>query len=149
VSSALALATTTEELLHLGHQIEAEGSVRVQVQPQISGGHELLVGLRRDEQFGWMLAIGFGGVLAEIVNEVRILPAPANELACRAAVDTLFRGRWSTHHRGLGPANVRAAAALAARLSAIAIEFDGNELELNPVIVNNGTARAVDWVAAP
>lgn len=142
------LERATRELLAIGNDLAVGGETpRVQAQAQLAAGSEVLVGLRRDEEFGWMVIVGFGGVLTEIVAQVRILPAPADPAACRAAVRSLFGGRWVAHHRGLSGDDVDAVAELAARLSALAPRLDCTDLELNPVIVDKGIARAVDWVA--
>jgi acyl-CoA synthetase (NDP forming) len=147
IRTAGELVAAVEELLALARPAGAAG-VRVQVQPQERGGHEVLLGLRRDPRYGWMLALGFGGVLAEVVAEVRVLPAPAGEAACRRAVASLFTGRWVRHPRGLGTDGAHAVARLASHLSSLAPAMDCTELELNPVIVRGPRAVAVDWMAA-
>lgn len=151
------LASAVEELLA---QVRSGGgagpvpvtagpaSAVVQVQAQVRGGHEMLIGLRRDPRYGWMLAVGFGGILAEIVAEVRILPAPAGAAACRDAVASLFSGRWVHHRRGIGTEGAAAVADLAAHLSGLVPVLDCSELELNPVIVSGARVVAVDWMAA-
>lgn len=148
IASPDALERATRELLAVGASAASEGALpRVQVQPQLTGGHEVLVALRRDDTFGWMVVLGFGGILTEIVSQVRILPAGAGRPDFRAALGSLFDGRWVSHRRGLTVEDVEAVAELATQLSALAPSLDCTELELNPVIVKGGVARAVDWVA--
>jgi acetate---CoA ligase (ADP-forming) len=154
ICSAETLARTVDELLELASRrtsdadLAAEAQPKVQVQRQEPPGHEVLVGLRRDEQFGWMLAVGFGGVLTEVVGEVAVVPAPASPDTCIRMIRSLFDGRWVTHRRGLGERGAEALASLASRVSALAPSMDCTELELNPVIVREGRAVAVDWMAA-
>lgn len=148
------LARTVDELLEIASRESAgagagvDAPTKVQVQRQESPGHEVLVGLRRDEQFGWMLAVGFGGVLTEVIDEVAVVPAPASRDTCTRMIRSLFDGRWVTHRRGLGQRGTEALASLASEVSALSASMDCAELELNPVIVREGSAVAVDWMAA-
>ncbi len=153
VADLLDLATDTRgtegaSRKRAGDRDATSGGARVQVQRHVPARHETLIGLRRDDRFGWMLAIGYGGVLTEIVDEVAVVPAPASEATCGRMIGSLFGGRWVTHRRGLGKEGAAALAAVAATLSSLIGSIDCSELELNPVIVHEDSAIAVDWVAA-
>lgn len=148
--------------IHTAKQLEAEigdllasargagcrEPVAVQVQPHLVGSHELLVGMERDPQFGWLVVIGFGGVLAEIVDEVAVLLAPASVPSCERAIGQLFAGRLVTHRRGLRPGARRAVARVASSLSsAVGTRSELRSVELNPLLVRGDHVMAVDWAA--
>jgi succinyl-CoA synthetase beta subunit len=54
----------------------------VQISPMRRRGVELLVGVSRDPQWGLVLAVGLGGVLVEVLEDValRLLPVSAPEI---------------------------------------------------------------------
>lgn len=106
---------------------------------------ELLVGARRDEQFGAIVSVGLGGVAVELIGEVAIRPLPASRAD---VVDMLTRGRIGT---ALGGIRGRAAAdrkAVADLVLALADAFLANPeitaLESNPVFAYPDRAVAVD-----
>ena len=55
----------------------ARATIRgVLVQAMVAGGTEVIVGARRDPQFGVVVLVGLGGVLAEVLDDVVIRLAP-------------------------------------------------------------------------
>ncbi len=106
---------------------------------------EVLVGARRDPQFGPVLTVGMGGTAVEHVRDavVRILPIDARE--ARAAVEETVVGRLLTEPRGRAPGNVDALIDLMLRLGdCIMANPEIAEIELNPVFVSERGAIAVD-----
>lgn len=99
-------------------------------------GLELIVGARNDPDWGPVLLVGFGGVLAELLHDVRTIPANlsaadiAMELAGLKGAD-LFDGL-----RGEKALDVAAAASLVARVGRL-IRADTRilEIDVNPVVV--------------
>jgi acyl-CoA synthetase (NDP forming) len=118
------------------------------VQARAADGVELIVGVRRSEEFGPILVVGRGGVTAELDDDVsrRLLPLRAGaaaemlrELRCFPLLDG-FRGR--------PPADVTAAADAIESVAAFAIAL-GDRLEaveVNPLLVHPAGegATAVD-----
>jgi hypothetical protein len=101
-------------------------------------GVEMLAGVVADPGFGPQVSVGLGGILVELLRDIRMAPAPlaaaeADELVGRLAGAALLDG-W----RGAPAADRRAFADLAARLSRLAHDFADRilEIELNPVIVH-------------
>ncbi|MDP9481756.1 MAG: acetate--CoA ligase family protein, partial [Chloroflexota bacterium] len=68
---AAAVRAATGELLDLGRRagLDVRG---VLVEPMAGAGLELIVGMTRDALFGPALVVGFGGVLAELLDDVAI-----------------------------------------------------------------------------
>ncbi len=52
----------------------------VLVQPMLRGGIELILGVKRDEQFGHMIVFGLGGVLVEAIRAFTMRKAPISEI---------------------------------------------------------------------
>lgn len=115
------------------------------VQPMIRGGTELIVGCRWDAQFGPVVIIGSGGVLVEILDDVRMAVAPislahAQRLIARLRIAPVLAGA-----RGRPPADITALADTIAKLSALAAALGPRltELDINPLLVRNQGAGVI------
>jgi len=99
-------------------------------------GLELIVGAKNDKDWGPALLVGFGGVLAEAIGDVRLLPA-------RSSGGSNHGRALSTEKRGpaqglpwIAAVDVKAAAELINRLGAfICSEPAIQEIDINPVLV--------------
>lgn len=115
------------------------------VQEMIAGGQSVLVGIRRDPTFGPLMTVGLGGVLTELYADVahRLLPIErddADEMLRELRSFPLLDG-----YRGAAPVDRAALIDLMAGLSDFALAHPFiSELELNPVIVRQEGAVAVD-----
>jgi len=121
------------------------GALRLLVQEQVGPGVELLVGARRDETFGPVIAVGTGGVLAEVVRDVSLRLAPLDAAGARAMLREGARERLLAGPRGLPAADdaplVQTVLAVAALVCA---EPRVREIDLNPVVAAGADAVAVD-----
>ncbi|HSK52901.1 MAG TPA: acetate--CoA ligase family protein [Clostridia bacterium] len=115
------------------------------VEPMAAAGVELIVGMERDPQFGPVVLVGLGGVLAEAIDDttLRLAPVPARD--ARAMLGEL-RGAQLLHgYRGASPPDLDAVAALVTAVGELALgRPDIVELDLNPVIAGAGGAVVVD-----
>lgn len=50
---------------------------------------EVILGIRRDDQFGPVVVVGTGGVLTEVVRDVQVAPAPIDRATARGLVSRL------------------------------------------------------------
>ena len=99
-------------------------------------GLELIVGARNDPQWGPILLIGFGGVLAEAVNDVRLLPPDFSREAIEHELNQLRCSRLLYSFRGQPPRDIAAVADVVARivhLMRLAPEIQ--EIDINPLVV--------------
>jgi len=135
-------------------RIGGKGFRGVLATPMVRDGVELLVGLSRDPQFGPVVAVGLGGVHAEVLRDVALRVAPIDVAEGKAMLDEL-RGEAILHGvRGEAPRDLDAAARLVAGVSLLPFHYvDLAELDLNPVFLLEdglviGDARAVRRDAA-
>ena len=70
------------------------------VEPMAAPGVELILGLRRDPQFGPAVLVGLGGVLTEVLDDVAIRLAPLDAAAAGAMLDDLRGARLLGGVRG-------------------------------------------------
>ena len=119
--------------------------VPVLVQPFLTTGTELLVGVVQDPVFGPLVAFGPGGVLAELIGDAGLRLAPltrreAEELVLEGKAGRLVRG-----FRGAPEANADALVDLVVRLARLADDLpEVAELDLNPVLARPDGCCAVD-----
>jgi hypothetical protein len=120
---------------------------RVWIAPMVTrAGVEMLLGLVRDAQFGPLVAIGFGGVHVEALNDVVYGLPPFDAGTARRMLDRLRMRSLLYSPRHKPPLAVEEFCGIAARFSAMAAALADvlEEIDLNPVIVHAGGCVAVD-----
>jgi acyl-CoA synthetase (NDP forming) len=112
----------------------------------VARGTEMILGARRDPQFGPVVMLGFGGVLAEVMKDVAFALPPFDAATASRLLDKLDLRPLLDGVRGAPAADVEAFCKLAARFSAMvaALAHDVGEIDINPVIVTESNALAVD-----
>lgn len=107
---------------------------------------ELVVAIRQDQQFGWVLAIGSGGVFVELIGDVKHLLLPTNAKSMESALRSLKIGKLLSGFRGSKPANFELLSNQILRLcqQMQSLAPDITELEINPLFVYNDKIMAVD-----
>jgi acetyltransferase len=114
-------------------QANVEG---VLVQKMLDGGQELIVGVRRDPQFGPLILVGTGGIEVELRRDVAMGIAPltlrqAHQLLDGTEAAIRLRG-W----RGKPAADRPAVIEVMRRLAQLACDYpEIGELEINPLVV--------------
>ncbi|AHE52354.1 acetate--CoA ligase family protein [Sphingomonas sanxanigenens] len=99
-------------------------------------GTELIVGARNDPEWGPVILVGFGGVTAELLHDVRLLPVDLTADAIAAELRLLKQGALLDGYRGSPALDVEAVATLIAALGrALAGTPAIREVDLNPVVV--------------
>jgi acyl-CoA synthetase (NDP forming) len=109
-------------------------------------GVELILGARHDPQFGPVILIGFGGVLAEVTQDVVFALPPFDAVHARRCVDRLTLRKVLDGVRGKPKVDINAFCEMAARFSSMVIALGEvlDEIDVNPVIVNESGCVAVD-----
>ena len=107
---------------------------------------ELVVGIRRDPQFGLAMTVGSGGILVELVGDTvtLLLPAPPADIAL--ALERLRVARLLDGFRGKPAADKSAVVAALSSLAdyAIARADSVAEIEINPLFVYEHGVLAID-----
>ncbi len=120
---------------------DAEGCV---VQEYARGEAELFLGATHDPQFGPMVLVGAGGVLVEVLQDIRMAPAPLSRAQARAMIGALRIAPVLDGLRGR-PADTDAAAAALERLSWLAAELGPRlvTLDINPLVLRAAGQGAI------
>jgi len=103
---------------------------------QVTGGLEVIVGIKRDPVFGPVVLAGLGGVWTEVLHDAAVRLAPVDDEEALGMLGQLRSAPLLSGIRGSAPRDTRALAGLIARISLLAVEHpEIAELDLNPVSV--------------
>jgi acyl-CoA synthetase (NDP forming) len=119
---------------------------RVLLAPMAAAGVEMLLGVKRDPQFGPVVLFGFGGILAELTRDVAFALPPFDAAYARGKLDKLKLRPLLDGLRGKHAADIAAYCRMASDFSVMvdALRVDLLEVDVNPVIVGETSCIAVD-----
>ena len=123
-----------------------DGEVDVLIAPMVQGNRELIAGVVRDPQFGAMVMLGVGGILAEAIADVTFRPAPLSAADAADMIDGLATQRLLGEFRGEAAVDRTALTDVLVGLGRLADERDDvRSVDINPLIVAaDGSVVAVD-----
>lgn len=99
-------------------------------------GTELIVGARNDPDWGPVVLVGFGGVMAELFHDARLLSPDLSRDAIIAELHQLKSAALLRGFRGSPALDVEAAADIVAKIATlVAAEPRIAEIDVNPVVV--------------
>jgi acetate---CoA ligase (ADP-forming) len=108
----------------------------VLVEAMAPKGQEVIVGMKRDPQFGPLVMFGLGGIYVELFGDVAFCVAPMTEMDARKMILETKAGKLLAGMRGQKEADVEGVVDCILRLSQIAVDFpEIEELEVNPLLV--------------
>ena len=117
----------------------------VLVEPMITGGTEVIIGVRDDQMFGPLVVFGLGGVATEVLADHAARLAPLTEADADTLINSIRSAPLLHGHRGAPAADIPALRDVLMRVSRLADDLpEVTELDLNPVIARQLGAVAVD-----
>jgi acetyl coenzyme A synthetase (ADP forming)-like protein len=117
----------------------------VLIQPMISDGQEVIVGVVRDPQFGPVLMFGSGGVEVEGLKDVAFALAPLTLAEAKSLLSNTWAGRKLAGYRNVVAGDETAVLQTILRLGQLAADCPKlAEIEINPLRVLPTTALALD-----
>ncbi|XAH25514.1 acetate--CoA ligase family protein [Xylophilus sp. GW821-FHT01B05] len=107
----------------------------VLVAKQLSGGVECILGIQRDPVFGPVAMFGLGGIFVEVMKDVVLQQCPFGEDVAEKMIRSIKGAPLLLGARGKPPVDVKALAAMLARLSVFAHQAGPRlqSIDLNPV----------------
>ena len=114
--------------------VTLDGGLVEQMSPK---GLELMVGAKRDPEWGPVLLVGLGGIWVEALGDVRLLPVDADEVQIGEALNRLRSAKLLAGVRGAPPADTGAvieAVMSIGRLMRTMPEL--TEIDINPLVVH-------------
>lgn len=130
-----------KEMSYRFRNIELEGFIL----QKMYGGHYVIIGMKRDKQFGPVIVFGFGGIFVELIKDVSYRIAPVSIADAEEMIQEIKLYPALEGARNGIKANTKKLAEIIVKVSKMAMkEKDIHELDLNPIIVNQIEAVAVD-----
>jgi acyl-CoA synthetase (NDP forming) len=114
------------------------------VQQMAPSGHEIIVGLKKDAQFGHALMFGLGGIFVEVYKDVTFRVVPIDKSDALDMISEIKGYPILKGMRGRMPADIDAIARVLVSVSDMAEKENIIELDINPLIVSESRAVAVD-----
>jgi len=148
-AGAVLLGLATEAGVRSGYrQLAGRFGARlagVSVQPMITGGTEVLIGVKDDQMFGPLVVFGLGGVATEVLADHAARLAPLTEADADTLINSIRAAPLLHGHRGAPAADLAALRDVLLRVSRLTDDLpEIAELDLNPVIARPDSAVAVD-----
>ncbi len=141
---AVRLGIQAEDVAHVAADI---GTDEVLIEEMITGTvAELLIGVVRDPAHGFVLTLGAGGVLTELLRDTVSLLVPSSPDAIRTALSQLKIAPLLAGYRGQPPADMDAIINAVQAVQAYVMQNADTlgEVEINPLLCTPDTAVAVD-----
>lgn len=139
-------ATNKAEMVKMFYQMKRiKGVDGILVQEKING-KSLILGMKRDPQFGPVIMVGIGGIFTEILKDFVLRVAPISEGEALKMISELKGYDYLLGKRDKKPVNLREVAKVVAALSRLSLKEENmKEIDLNPVIADGKKAVAVDF----
>ena len=117
----------------------------VLVQPMITGGTEVIIGVVQEPVFGPLVVFGLGGVATEVLGDHAARLAPLTDTDADDLIHSIRAAPLLLGHRGQPAADIGAIRDALLRISRLADDLPQvTELDLNPVIARPDGVFAVD-----
>lgn len=141
------LKTAYEHIMSQVKQKQPDASIAgVTLQPMLKNTScELVIGAKKDKDFGPVILFGMGGVMTEVMGDRALALPPLNRLLARRMMEDTRIIKILKGFRGQKPVNLNLLEEVLIRLSHLVSDFSEiEELDMNPVFVDDTRALAVD-----
>ncbi|MGD9033467.1 MAG: acetate--CoA ligase family protein, partial [Desulfobacteraceae bacterium] len=117
----------------------------VKLQKMASEGIDVIVGGKRDKDFGAVLMVGLGGIYAEVFDDVAFRMAPVSNEDCLEMLKRLKSYKLFGGFRSGRPYDLDGLADIVMKFSNLLVDFPQiDEADLNPVrVYSDGTGASV------
>jgi acyl-CoA synthetase (NDP forming) len=113
--------------------------------PRTSGSFELIVGGKRDPQFGPVVLLGHGGIFVEVFGKTSLRMAPLSGREIEQMIEDLPGSEIFKGVRGRPPVDVEALKDAIGRVAHLMVEFpEISSIDINPLLVSDSGALCLD-----
>ncbi len=135
------------QILSSARQYKPDARIEgVTLQPYFSNpDYEILLGAKRDPNFGPVILFGMGGIYTEVLKDRSLGLPPMNRLLARRLMQETKAYALLQGYRSRPAADMQILEEMIIRLSQLLIDFPTiAELDMNPVLIKDGKPVAVD-----
>jgi acetate---CoA ligase (ADP-forming) len=135
LASEHAVRTAYEELYATGHATLGGAPDGILIQPMVTSGTEMLVGLTQDPMFGPLVAFGLGGTQVELFRDIAFRIAPLTDRDVDEMIRSIRGFPLLQGYRNTPAADLGALREALLKVSYLGAEIpELAELEFNPII---------------
>ena len=107
--------------------------------------YEIILGAKKDENFGSVILFGMGGTGVEIFKDFSIGLVPLNQTLARRLMEETEVYKMLRGYRGKPPADLRQLEQIIVNFSNLIADFpEIAEMDINPIAISDGKAYALD-----
>jgi acyl-CoA synthetase (NDP forming)/GNAT superfamily N-acetyltransferase len=115
------------------------------IQPMVTGGTEVIIGVVQEPVFGPLVVFGLGGIATDVIGDRSARLTPLTDTDAAALIRSIRAAPLLLGHRGSPAADLTALQDVLMRVSRLADDLPQvAELDLNPVIARPDGAHVVD-----
>ncbi|MCX5798043.1 MAG: bifunctional acetate--CoA ligase family protein/GNAT family N-acetyltransferase [Proteobacteria bacterium] len=107
--------------------------------------YEIILGTKRDKDFGSVILFGMGGIGTEIFKDISIGLPPLNQTLARRLMEETEVFKMLQGYRGKPPADIKQLEHILVSFSNLIVDFpEIAEMDINPIAISDGKAYALD-----
>ncbi len=107
--------------------------------------YELILGAKKDKDFGSVILFGMGGTTAEFIKDFSVGLPPLNQTLAKMLMQDTKVYKMLQGFRGKPPADFEGLEEILVNFSNLIIDFpEIAEIDINPLAISNGKASALD-----
>lgn len=115
------------------------------VQKMVKGGREVIIGMKKDLQFGNVIMFGLGGIYVEVFKDVAFKIAPITKKDAYEMIKSIKSFALLKGIRGEKMLDIDTLADTIVRFSQLSMDYPISEMEINPLKVFEKGCVAVDF----
>ncbi len=130
----------------VGRKVPKAHIIGVTVQKMLEKiDYELILGAKKDNDFGSIIVFGLGGISAEIMKSISIGLPPLNQTLARRLVEDSGISKMLLGYRGKTPTDMKLLEQMIGNFSNLILDFpEIAEMDINPIGISNGKPYALD-----
>lgn len=139
--------TAYEKIMENARQYAPDARISgVSVQAMHKGAdYELIIGAKKDANFGPVILFGMGGVLTEVFKDTAMGLPPLNHILARQMIEKTKISKVLKGFRNISKIRMEILEELLIRTGRLVTDFpEITELDINPLMVKDGSVIAVD-----
>lgn len=131
------VAQAWDEIIQKAEQANPKAVIQgCMVEQMAKSGREVILGMKRDPNFGALMMFGLGGIFVELYQDVAFRVAPLTRLDALEMIHETRAGVLLNGFRGEPQADLDGIVDCLLRLSQLATDFPSiTEMEINPLVV--------------
>lgn len=147
IDSSSALKEAYEKLMQRVKKRAPEAAITgVAVEKMITDvDYELILGVKKDRDFGSVILFGMGGTMAEFIKDFSIGLPPLNQALAKMLIQDTRVYKMLQGFRGRPAADFEGLEEIIVNFSNLIVDFpEIAEIDINPLAISNGKASALD-----